>query len=108
MPNNTTVSNPGTPVEYQNPTAPVSELDSEVISTDINTSLPVTREYVVPVSSISGQSGLDSLLPILAEILSELRKIRFLTEAGMVPGTLDDQDDLGDNFDNPDVEFEES
>ena len=111
MPGNTqNPTIPGTAVGFQNPSVPSLELDSEVVATDPVTGLQVTREYVVNENSISGQSDQDAVVPILAELLKEVQRIRTLLEAGAVPGTLDETADMGDQVesDSGDIESEET
>jgi len=111
MPDNNSFLSEGTAIGYQNPVTPVVELDSEMLGIDPDTGLQLSREFVIPQNSISGQSDTDGMVPVLAAILKEIQIIRMLLEAGAVPGTLDETQDLGDNFeiDSPDTEnIEES
>ncbi len=107
MPQNTTNTSPGVPVEFQNPTAPVVELDSEFSNIDPVTGLPIVREFVIPVDSISGQTSEEVIVPILNKILAELRAIRFLTEAGATPEVVDEVDDIF-ALEMTEIEVEES
>ena len=94
MPSNTTNPNPGTEVGYQNPATVDLALDSEVIGTDPVSGAQLTREFVVPMESISGQSSLEVLVPILKAMLVELRAIRLLTEAGAHPDVVQEMDEM--------------
>ena len=107
MPQNTTNPNPGIEVGYQNPASVTLALDAEVSGTDPVTGTQLTREFVVPVESISGQSSLEVIVPILAKILTELRAVRLLMEAGAAPDIVDEVDDIltSDEFE---TETEES
>jgi hypothetical protein len=93
MPTNTTVTNPGVPVEYQNP-LPASSisvaLDSEVVGTDQVSGTQLTREFVVPVESVSGQSALAVLVDLMGQALVELKRIRVLMESEALPDLVDE------------------
>ena len=110
MPQNTTVPNPGVDLGYQNPGTTSAVLDAEVVGTDPVTGAQLTREFVVPVESISGQSSLEILIPIMMRILNELRAIRTILEAEAVPEVVDAVEDIlaSDSSDDPESESEES
>jgi|SRR5208282_1080970 len=108
MPQNTTNSNLGTEVGYQNPGTVNLVLDSEVQGVDPVTGAQLTREFVVPVESISGQSSLELLVPLMASAVRELRLIRLLLEAGAVPGDVAVDDEDVQTADEPETEAEES
>lgn len=110
MPQNTQPGAAGVPIEFQNPTTPALVLDSESAGVDATTGLPLEREVVIPTDSVSGQTAAEILLPILRAMLTELKAIRMLTEAGAVPGTSDISDEVGDVFgdDEPESDMEES
>jgi|SRR5208282_2347261 len=107
MPGNTTNTNLGIPIEYQNPGVVNAVLDSEVIGTDNTTGAQLSREFVIPTNSISGQTAIEVLVPIMARMLVELRAIRNLLEAGALPDVIDDLEDINTS-DEPETEVEES
>ena len=108
MPSNTqSPTIPGVPIEFQNPTTPVLVLDSEVSGTDISTGLPLTREFVVPIESISGQTSEEVITHLLTRILVELRMMRQIMEAEAVPHIVDEPEDILPS-DEPETEAEES
>jgi hypothetical protein len=96
MPSNTTVPNPGTPIEYQNPGTVSAVLDAEVVGTDQVSSAQLTREFVVPVESITGQSSLTTITDLLSLILRELKKISILLQQDQVPEGIGQADELVD------------
>lgn len=110
MPNNTTQSNLGTEVGYQNPATVNLVLDSEVQGVDPVTGAQLTREFVVPVESISGQTSAEVLIAIMGKILLEIRAVRLLTEAEATPEIVDAVEDIlaSDGADDPESESEES
>jgi len=97
MPSNTTVPNLGTELGYQNPGTVNAALDAEVVGPDPVTGTQLTREFVIPVESISGQSPQTQMLETLGLILSELRKITALLQIDQVPEGLALVDELADN-----------
>lgn len=107
MPQNTTNTTLGVPLNYQNPPNISAVLDSESVGVDPTSGAQLTREFVVPEDSISGQTSTEVLIPILNKILAELRAIRLLTSAGTVPGNIDEIDDILDS-DEVEAESEES
>ena len=104
MPQNTTASNPGTPVEFQNPAAPSLVLDSEVSGTDSVSGTQLTREFVVPQDSIAGASSSEKVTELLAQLLVELRKIRILMELEATPGQADELEEASLSSDESDQE----
>jgi hypothetical protein len=82
-------------------------LDSEVVGTDPTTLTPLTREFVIPVESISGQSSLELIVVLLSKILVEIKALRLLTEAGASPEAVDEMEELFTS-EEPETELEES
>jgi len=97
MPSNTTVPNLGTELGYQNPGTVNAALDAEVVGPDPVTGTQLTREFVIPVESVSGQSPETQMLELLGLILSELKKIKALLQVDQVPEGLGMVDELADN-----------
>lgn len=110
MPQNIQPGVVGVPIEFQNPTTPALVLDSESCGIDPVTGLPLEREFVIPVDSVSGQTSAEVLLPVLKEMLIELKAIHNFMEAGAVPGIADVSNEVGDVFgdEEPESDFEES
>lgn len=108
MPQNTTNTNTGVEVGYQNPGTVSLALDGEVVGPDPVTGAQLTREFVIPVQSISGQSSLEVIVPLLAKMLLELGRIRLLLEAGAVPGIYEELDETVSDLNESEGEEEES
>ncbi len=92
MPQNTQSGQLGTEVGYQNPNTVNLVLDSEVVGPDPVTGSQLTREFVIPEESISGQSSIEVIIPILAKILLELGRIRLIMEAEAAPHIVEEAD----------------
>ena len=60
----------------------------------ISNTFPISGIVAIQADSTSGQTSVEVLVPILSRILTELRAIRLLLEAGSVPDSIDDVDDL--------------
>jgi hypothetical protein len=90
MPQNTQPGSLGTPVGYQNPATTSLVLDAEVVGVDVNTGAQLTREFVIPLESVSGQTIDTQTLDILVQMLTELKKIRICMELDSVPGLADE------------------
>jgi hypothetical protein len=103
MPQNTQPGALGTQVGYQNPGTTNLTLDAEVVGTDpVVTTAQLTREFVIPVESISGHSPSSQLVELLGQLVSEIKRIRFLMEAEAVPGLADEIDEATPVADEPD------
>jgi hypothetical protein len=89
MPQNTTNSNVGVELGYQNPSTVNAALDSEVVGPDPVTGVQLTREFVVPVESISAQTPESLLLDTMIQVLQELKAIRVLLEADQPAETIE-------------------
>jgi hypothetical protein len=96
MPQNTTASNLGTEVGYQNPASVNLVLDGEVVGPDPVTAAQLTREFVVPQDSVSGNSTFTLLYDLIGQVLSELKYIRILLQIDTVPGSHEIVDELED------------
>lgn len=89
MPQNTQ-QNAGTSVGYQNPATTNLTLDSEVVGVDPSSNnAQLTREFVIPTESVSGQSPDTIVVEVLGKILTELKKIRTIMELEAMPGLVD-------------------
>ena len=93
MPQNTqSPTNPGTPVEFQNPASANVNLvlDSEVVGTDPSTGAQLTREFVVTKESVSGFSADTQILNLLTQMLIQLKHIRLLLETDQPAELMED------------------
>jgi len=90
MPQNTAAPIAGVEVGYQNPGTVNLALDAEVVGPDPVTGAQLTREFVVPQQSVSGQDPYSALIGLMESMLVELKKIRICMEADTVPGITDE------------------
>lgn len=104
MPGNTTTPNPGVSVEFQNPSTNSLVLDAEAVGNDSSTGVQLTREFVVPVESISGTSSLERIADLLGQLIIEVKRMRNLMEQEAVPEMVDEVDEAAPASDESETE----